>query len=304
MNTNEAACLFIGFDRPNLGKITLEPLMGLQTLYLFCDGPTPKTPNKQREYKTLFEKIRALRTGKKTEIWLPEKNHGQLLGPPSAFHWMLKEEKEGTIVEEDVLTTPYFHQSCAEQLVYHRNNPNILAISSGLPNAYKTLRSPYSQSNLLLVWGWATWYHKIKDIPIPPQKLPNIQSLQLPNLQLILHYQRLKNLLEKNPDYAWSPYLQFYLLAAKKKTLFPRYKSTQNLGIAPKARRSRGNPDIPPQTPNTKTDTKTDTTDSYPILTSIENMMLFKEKHGNLIGEIRTRLAIRTRINKLLQTPL
>jgi len=287
-------CVFIAFDRPDIGRITLAPLLELPKLYLFCDGPTPEHPSQQQEYKKIFEETRKHRKNLKTEIWTPPQNYGPLLGPPTAYLWMLEKEKSGTIVEEDVLTTPAFHNLSSWALENFEQDDTTIALSSGLPNCQNLIPTPYAKSNLLLVWGWGTWYEKIKDIPIPHPAKPPQKNLSLLEQ---LHYQRLTRTLRDNPHYAWSPYLQLHLLHSQKKTLFPRYKTTQNLGVNPQARRSRGTPDTPPEIEPTKSAPDR----ALATLSQKSNLTLFKKKHGGLLKEIRVRLAIKTRLKKLLR---
>ena len=192
--------IFIGFDRPDLGQVCLKPLLDLPKLYLFCDGPTENVPSTQKEYKIIFDKIKKQRRSLPTEIWTPHNNHGPLHGPPSAFFWMLEKEKRGTIVEEDVLTTPAFHAYASWALDTFENQEDIIALSSGVPSAFEHLNSPFSKSNLFLVWGWASWYNKIKNIKFPdPDITPHFPKL---GLLKRLHYQRLYRTLISNPHYA------------------------------------------------------------------------------------------------------
>jgi hypothetical protein len=300
------ACVFIGFDRPKIAEKTLRPLKDLPILYLFCDGPTETHPTCQKEYRILFEEIAKKRKSLKTEIWTPEKNYGPLQGPPTAFHWMLEKEKSGTIVEEDVLTTPQFHHLAQWALDTYQDDPNIIALSSGLPNSHTLIPTQVAKSNLLLVWGWATWYEKIQPIKIPDSPLKPIPKNAKLSLLEKLHYQRIARQLKKNPEYAWSPYIQRYILCENKQTLFPKYKLTQNLGIHPQARRSRGTPDPNPEiaqiTPKEGIDGEKE--NKTHKLHPSENLKLFKKKHGNLLQEIRTQLAIRTRFNHWIRQNL
>lgn len=294
MSIKPKACVFIGFDRPELAEKTLPPLLTVPKLYLFCDGATEKNPHSQKIYRQIFEKVRLERKSLPTEIWTPRENFGPLKGPPTSLLWMLEKEKKGTIVEEDVLTTPEFHLSYSWALDTFEDEENILAISSGLPMASRFLHSPFVKTPLLLVWGWATWYAKIKDIPIPchPPKLPQTLSL----LET-LHYRRLKQMLLSDPQYAWSPYIQLALLSQNKTVLFPQNKTTQNLGVNPQARRSRGTPDTPPEpllwAPQEKTPIL------CPTLCPSYHLKLFKQKNGGLLQEVRTRLALRTKAKRI-----
>jgi len=285
--------IFIGFDRPDLGQVCLKPLLDLPKLYLFCDGPTENVPSTQKEYKIIFDKIKKQRRSLPTEIWTPHNNHGPLHGPPSAFFWMLEKEKRGTIVEEDVLTTPAFHAYASWALDTFENQEDIIALSSGVPSAFEHLNSPFSKSNLFLVWGWASWYNKIKNIKFPdPDITPHFPKL---GLLKRLHYQRLYRTLISNPHYAWSPYIQFYLLKNNKSIIFPKYKTTQNIGISPTARRTKGQADTPPE----PLPENLRLSSFLPHLSQREELLIFKKKNGGWYKELRVRLAIRSKAAKL-----
>jgi hypothetical protein len=81
------------------------------------------------------------------------------MGPSTAITWFFEYETEGIILEDDCLPAPSFFRFCSELLVLYRYDTRVMEIGGlnledghGNEDEYS-----YRFSNLIHIWGWATW---------------------------------------------------------------------------------------------------------------------------------------------------
>jgi hypothetical protein len=79
-------------------------------------------------------------------------------GPSSAISWFFEHETEGIILEDDCLPSADFFPFCAELLERYRYDTRIMEIGGNNFGEGKG-RGEYSYffSNMIYIWGWATW---------------------------------------------------------------------------------------------------------------------------------------------------
>jgi hypothetical protein len=72
--------------------------------------------------------------------------------------WFFEHEEEGIILEDDCLPSPSFFSFCAELLERYRHDTRIMQIG-GNNFENENTRGEYSYffSNMIYIWGWATW---------------------------------------------------------------------------------------------------------------------------------------------------
>jgi hypothetical protein len=231
--------LVVCHDRPSSAQKVLNALTKYppRDLYLFLDSGA-QNENETMSLFTSTKKERELR-GLNTEIWKTEKNLGPKLGPLTAINWIMAKEGEGIILEEDVVPHPNMPLIYSWALHQWRDEPQIGAISGGLPYT-SFLRPGFTESRLLNVWGWATWKNRISDAslePLSPKTVKESYS-KLSSFAGRLHYKRELGLLLNNPEYCWSYYIQNHFLKEGIHCLIPSTKLCQNIGIGPAARRT------------------------------------------------------------------
>jgi len=293
--------LFIGYNRPKLAERTLYRLRNADPLYIFLDGNAPT--QSRRAYLELIDSTIKDRKHARTELLLSDKNLGPMEGPWKAIRWALEKEGEAAIVEEDILIEPEFLQAYWHGLKTFRENKAILALSSST----KTPRiphgtSPWFHQKLLLVWGWATWWDRIQNIEAPHTLWKTDRKPILGNLETLLgklYLGREFDMLARNPNYAWSYYIQQHLLAHDKFTLGPAAKLTHNLGVGTGSLRTKQGKDGQPDPQKSREMIQNLPNPPEPYSRKTERA-LEKEKFGSLLHEIRNRLQIKTRIKNLL----
>jgi hypothetical protein len=81
------------------------------------------------------------------------------MGPCSAITWFFEYETEGIILEDDCLPTPSFFRFCSELLERYRDDTRVMEIGGNNLEEEHLREDEYSYrfSNLIHIWGWATW---------------------------------------------------------------------------------------------------------------------------------------------------
>ena len=152
--------LFLIFCRPETTKQVFGAIRKARPtkLYIAADGPRDREGEAERceaarkialavdwecEVKTLFR----------------SKNIGLGKGLSSAISWFFEHETEGIILEDDCLPSPSFFRYCAELLERYRDDTRIMEIGGNNFEKEDVRDSEYSYyfSNLVYIWGWATW---------------------------------------------------------------------------------------------------------------------------------------------------
>ncbi len=158
-----APIILFAYNRPYHTEQTLlalheNQLADKSTLYIYCDGP--KEDASEEELK----KIRAVRDLARKKLWCREViivEQQENKGLASAVIAGISEviEKHGTIIvlEDDLVTAPYFLTYCNEGLELYENHKQVYAINGyqfpiGIDEITAFL-SPLATSS----WGWATW---------------------------------------------------------------------------------------------------------------------------------------------------
>lgn len=294
--------LFIGFNRPLMAADSLWRIIDADPLYLFADAPRNDTKTEHEQMLALFDCVHKKRAGKRTEIYVPERNLGQRDGPWAAIRWFLQAEGAGCIVEEDILVEPGFLKAYGDALRSERKNRRIYAVSSTTKNPQFELGDhPWVESKMLFVWGWATWWDKISDVQVPNNLWNDNRSeifKAFPRFASRLYMAREFDMLAKNSNYCWSYYVQQQKLLAGEFTLIPAAKLSRNIGISPESLRTKKTPDGFPDGAKIEKMRQNLNNPAMGYSKSIESR-IEAEKHGSLVHELRNRLKLGSLIKKL-----
>lgn len=298
--------LLICFDRPEIGAAVLANIWKTQSeIFLFRDGGG--NPTHRAVYEDLFKEIRTLRSiyGWKTHIRMEEKNLGGCHGPATALKWFFEQVPMGIVLEEDIMPHTAMIPIYSEGLDAFQHDRSVFALGAAPNRNVPTADGiTWTRSPLFLVWGWASWADRILPSLIPNPNHDDGQTAlsRFQTLTAKLYMDRELTQLKKSPESCWSYHLQTKVLAEGLDVLIPRTKLTQNLGIAPDARRTKDDFDDAPNTHD---------------CTQMQEMPLREGPHQTpewvkwqksieiakfrgIIHEIRNRLRIRSRIKALL----
>ncbi len=155
-----SAVLFLVFNRPDTTRRVFEAIRAAKPtrLYVAADGPrTTHTGEKDR-----CEEVRRIASAVDwpchVQTLFREANLGCKLGVSSGIDWFFANEKEGIILEDDVLPLPSFFPYCDELLEKYRDNEKIAMVSGcNLISHRFSPRESYFISQNIHIWGWASW---------------------------------------------------------------------------------------------------------------------------------------------------
>ena len=172
--------LFV-YNRPEHTKKTVESLKQNELssnslLFIFADGNKNeedlKAVNQVRDY------ISTINGFKEIQMTLREKNFGLADSVISGVSDVIEKYGKAIILEDDIVTSPYFLKFMNEALDFYENDQKIFTISGynfpvSAPESYKqdiyiSLR-PSS-------WGWATWKDRWEQVDWNPEENPILRN--------------------------------------------------------------------------------------------------------------------------------
>jgi hypothetical protein len=124
-------------------------------LYVFSDGP--KNISEKKNVEKVRKIICNISGFKKVIIYKKNKNIGLKKSILTAVNKIIKKHKALIVLEDDILTAPYFLKYMNEALNFYKDKKKVWHISGWnvpLENKYYSKTFFYRSMNC---WGWATW---------------------------------------------------------------------------------------------------------------------------------------------------
>ncbi len=153
--------LFMVFNRPETTRKVLEAIRKVrpEKLYIAADGPRPNVKEDIEKCKAAREVASQVDWDCKVTKLFRDDNFGCGKGPSSAMSWFFEQEEEGIILEDDCAPSSSFFFFCAELLERYRYDTRIMEIGGTNFENPKVRGKEYSYyfSNMIYIWGWATW---------------------------------------------------------------------------------------------------------------------------------------------------
>lgn len=158
--------LIIVFARPDglerLIKIGIES--GVKKFYVAIDGP--RTAEHRLSQIKIREYLISLRLIPGIEIftWFRDKNLGAAVSVVTAVNWFFNYERAGYILEDDLVPSTDFFTFAESGLDFYANNPDVWMVAGSRmnPSTLTPYRSDWSRYPM--IWGWATWADKWKEM--------------------------------------------------------------------------------------------------------------------------------------------
>jgi hypothetical protein len=153
--------LLMIFNRPETTRQVLEGIRKVRPtkLYIAADGPREHVLEDIKKCQDAREIASQVDWDCTVTKLFREENFGCGKGPTSAMGWFFEHEEEGIILEDDCVPSPGFFFFCAELLERYRYDTRIMEIG-GTNFENKNAKSKeysYFFSNMIYIWGWATW---------------------------------------------------------------------------------------------------------------------------------------------------
>ena len=155
----KSAILFIVFNRPDTTAKVFEAIRDAKPprLYIAADGPRLSRLDESEKCKDVRKIVSNIDWPCDVKTLLRDKNLGCKLGVSSGIDWFFQNEKEGIILEDDVVPHPDFFIFCDSMLLKYRNDERVMMVSGTNYNSSPDLQWPYFFSECYSIWGWATW---------------------------------------------------------------------------------------------------------------------------------------------------
>lgn len=175
--------LFV-YNRPEHTKKTVDALKLNQLaseslLFIFSDGYKNETDRKKVEEVRNY--ITTISGFKEIKITLREKNLGLADSVISGVTEIINEYGKVIVLEDDIVTSPYFLKFMNEALDFYEDDKRIYSISGynfpiKIPESYphQIYISPRPSS-----WGWATWKDRWLTSEWLPEKVFDIKNREL-----------------------------------------------------------------------------------------------------------------------------
>ena len=150
--------LYCCYNRPNLVIKSIKHLDNkhVKKIYIFRDGPKNNLDDKINCNK-VAEIIKNYKFDCNVSYKLNKHNLGCKLGMQSALSWFFKKEKQGIILEDDMIPSKNFFKFSNYCLEKYRDNKKIMMISGTNYVGSGKSSNEYYYSEQFLIWGWATW---------------------------------------------------------------------------------------------------------------------------------------------------
>ena len=159
----ETPVLIICYNREAYIEAQLDQIRKVKPVNLFiaCDGPrnsldAVKVKKVRERYLNLIDWGCTIQTN------FQEINHGCFKGVKGALDWFFTYNKEGIILEDDIIPTIDFFLFMEVMLNTYRENNNVFCIS-GCNLGYTTPDSIFT-SKIMNMWGWATWSDRFFEV--------------------------------------------------------------------------------------------------------------------------------------------
>jgi hypothetical protein len=161
---------------------------------------------------------------------------------PEGISWVLKQEEQAIVLEDDTLPHADFFHFCSDILDRFQHNKSISAIC-GFDEFLGSEAADYSCriSRLFGAWGWATWRraweaHNVGVISDWPKiRTTSLLKDVLGERRFISHYREIFDAVFDNRIQAWDYQFQMTSWLQGTSFIFPTTNLIKNIGLGPDA---------------------------------------------------------------------
>lgn len=237
--------LFV-YNRPTHTKIVVEALKQNtlachSDLFVYADGPKVEANSEDRvRIANVRKYIREISGFRNIYVVEEEKNKGLDLSEINAISEVISEYGRAIIIEDDIVTLPFFLQFMNDALDYYENNNKVFAIGSfspQIPYLHKIHEDMYG-SYRTESWGWATWRNRWEKCNWQKEYFENTLLIKKTTILKIFKYNRgggdlydnLLSYINGDTD-AWDARWQYCMYENKGVCIRPTRSLSYNIGL-------------------------------------------------------------------------
>jgi glycosyltransferase involved in cell wall biosynthesis len=232
------AVLFLIFNRPETTQKVFEAIRAAKPprLYIASDGARLGKDGELEE----VEKTRNLILDNidwKCEVktLFRDKNLGCRKSVSSAITWFFEQEKDGIILEDDVLPNKSFFKFCEELLDKYANNKKVMHIAGHryAPNFIDN--SSYYFAKIQHCWGWASWADRWKyyGTDLNSYSEENLKKFSS-NLSVQKYWKDILSKMQNNEIDSWAYQWAFKVVEREGLCINPSENLVSNIGFGEK----------------------------------------------------------------------
>lgn len=234
--TLKVPILFVIFNREDTTKVVFEQIKQYKptSLFIAADGPRNEAEAavcaRTREYV-----IKNIDWECDVQTLFREKNLGCGKAVSSAISWFFTHVEMGVILEDDCVPNKSFFQFCADMLMTHKENDNVMHVSGTW--YLEPEKEDYIFSKHPFIWGWATWRRAWEkyNIELHNDNISTIEQTIFLNLksaaQTAFWIQNFNHLLEQGFNYTWDYQWIYSIWRCNGITISPTQNLISNIGF-------------------------------------------------------------------------
>lgn len=235
----KSAVLFLIFKREDTTRMVFKKIREAQPprLYIAADGPRHGRPGEKEQCYAARKVVEIIDWPCEVHRLYRDENHGCGKAVSEAISWFFEHEKEGIIIEDDVLPHIDFFEFCDEMLERYRDRLDIHSIGGhcALKN-YVPSDASYYKSTIMEIWGWATWKrvwdtYEYDANKYSRKKLVHQIWKRYPAAMAIFNLWALWKVTKKNAIDTWDYQFGFNMIYHKRYTISPYHNLVQNVGF-------------------------------------------------------------------------
>ena len=226
--------LFLVFNREDETTQSFEAIKKAKPskLYIAADGPRTAAEAE------ICKQVRKIATNVDWDCQVftlfRQNNLGCKKAIVGAINWFFTHEKEGIIIEDDVIPLPEFFPFCDILLEKYRDNELIKAIDGFNQFGQEVSSDSYFYSRGFYPWGWATWKSRWENYRESNIDVPRLNQKDITDVYDKAAIEGIKfnlNLINKGLLDTWDYQMVYMIMDQKGFVVTPYANLTTNIGV-------------------------------------------------------------------------
>ena len=239
--SNLAPIVLFVYNRLDHTKQTLEALQKnhlAKESEVFIYSDAAKNPDIKQAVDEVREYLKTIDGFKQVSIVEREQNWGLAKSIIDGVTTVVNEYGKIIVLEDDLLTSPYFLMFMNEALNFYKENHTILSISGFSPNK-KFMNFPHNYTNDIYIhirpmsWGWGTWKERWNTVDWKVEQYKSFIVNPFKIIQFNKGGTDLSNMLKvqmAGKIDSWYIRWAFHAYTMKQNTIYPVESFVENIG--------------------------------------------------------------------------